>query len=349
MLSSIASIENRSTDLEPGSTALGNIWQVGQDLNRGPTNIMTCDYCRTANSESDHRCRKCQRRLGGYVPTFSANSYPVSRDATARKYEVVTESEAVSAPVAVATLAAVANPAGNYEGQRSVSGSVSYPVQRRLFQTEGLKIVSIDGSDTPTPTIKKRNASPRKPALESFDQGVLDFFGPPKHEFNQLGNAARSSVYCDYRVATLVHRSLAALVDGSLILFSIALFAAIFVYGGGEFDFDPMENKLVFGALLAFLPLFYKMFWACAGTDTPGSQYLGLQLTDFDGRVPSAKVRVHRVLSTLLSVMAAGIGVIWVYLDEETLSWHDHISGTFMTADLNYKSPVNYSASAFAD
>ena len=61
--------------------------------------------------------------------------------------------------------------------------------------------------------------------------------------------------------------------------------------------------------------------------------FLGLRLTDFDGRRPQARERVHRVFASLLSSSAAGIGLFWVFLDEESLSWQDHISGTFLTAD----------------
>ena len=293
---------------------------------------MICEYCRTTNAENDHRCRKCQRRLVNYTPSFSSGSYPVSRDATARKYEVIVESEPVSAPVAVLERDADFT---SFAGGRVEASTASFPVQRRLFGAENNKLVSIDGSETSVRTAapRKRSVNPKRQQPETFDQGVLDFFGLPKLEFRQLGQEVRSSLYCDYRVATVMHRALAAIVDVCMVLFSIALFAGIFVYGGGEFDFGPTENKILFGSLLAILPMFYQLFWAFAGAETPGAQYLRLRLTDFDGRTPNAEVRVHRVLSNVLSIFASGIGLLWVFLDEETLSWHDHISGTFLTAD----------------
>ncbi len=290
---------------------------------------MICEYCRTLNSETEHRCRRCQRRLGAAVTAYASNSYPVIREATARKYEMVVDREPVAA-VAVANRAPAFE---SFHGERSKEQSLSFPVQGSLFGRDGLKVVTIDGRESTAPATKKRTYAAKRPAGETFDQGVLDFFSAPKMEFRHIGQEVRSAVYCDYRVASVLHRALASVIDGSLILFSIALFAGIFVYGGGEFDFGPMENKLVFGSLLVLLPMIYKLFWAAAAADTPGAQYLGLRLTDFDGRRPKARERVHRVFASALSSLAAGIGLLWVFLDEESLSWQDHISGTFLTAD----------------
>lgn len=308
---------------------------------------MICEYCRTTNAENDHRCRKCQRRLVNYTPSFSSSSYPVSREATARKYEVVLESEPVSAPVAVLERDAEFT---SFAGGRVEASTASFPVQRRLFGAENNKLVSIDGSEASLRTAapRKRSTAPKRQQLETFDQGVLDFFGLPKLEFRELGQEVRSSLYCDYRVATVMHRALAAMVDVCMILFSIALFAGIFVYGGGEFDFGPTENKILFGSLPVILALFYQLFWAFAGAETLGAQYLRLRLTDFDGRSPKAQARVHRVLSNVLSIFASGIGLLWVFLDEETLSWHDHISGTFLTADQTNPLPSRAMSSSTA-
>jgi hypothetical protein len=38
-----------------------------------------------------------------------------------------------------------------------------------------------------------------------------------------------------------------------------------------------------------------------------------------------------RALSACLSFCAGGIGLLWALVDEEKLTWHDHISKTFPT------------------
>ena len=305
---------------------------------------MICEYCRTLNSETEHRCRRCQRRLGASAMAYATNTYPVSRDSTARKYEMVVDHE----PMAAVAVAERAPAFETFHGERSKEQSLSFPVQGSLFGRDGLKVVTIDGREATVPVTRKRSNAAKRSSGETFDQGVLDFFSAPKVEFRHVGQEVRSAVYCDYRVASVLHRALASVIDGCLILFSIALFAGIFAYGGGEFDFGPMENKIVFGSLLVLLPMIYKLFWAAAGTDTPGAQYLGLRLTDFDGRRPKARERVHRVFASIVSCLAAGIGMLWVFLDEESLSWQDHISGTFLTADKAHVATAPAAVSAWA-
>jgi uncharacterized RDD family membrane protein YckC len=56
-----------------------------------------------------------------------------------------------------------------------------------------------------------------------------------------------------------------------------------------------------------------------------------LRLINFDGFVPEPRERLIRYLGACLSFAAAGLGVLWSLVDEESLTWHDHISKTFPT------------------
>jgi uncharacterized RDD family membrane protein YckC len=62
-------------------------------------------------------------------------------------------------------------------------------------------------------------------------------------------------------------------------------------------------------------------------------QCAGIRLIDFDGNPPSQERRYHRLLGSLLSILAAGVGLIWALVDIDKLTWHDHISSTFPTVD----------------
>jgi hypothetical protein len=33
-------------------------------------------------------------------------------------------------------------------------------------------------------------------------------------------------------------------------------------------------------------------------------------------------------------LIAGGLGIVWILVDEEQLAWHDHISKTFPTPDI---------------
>ena len=196
------------------------------------------------------------------------------------------------------------------------------------------KIVSIDGS---TDTVSKPASKPAAPksvktkSQSNFQQEVLDLI-ESKNDFRQVQPGARTQSFCKYRVATENHRAAAAVVDFALILLSMALFASVFVYCGGEIAFDAPIEKIVFGSLGILIPFLYKLYWAVAGTDTPGAVILGLHLTDFDGRRPTRSVRIHRIVWSGVSTCSAFLGIAWILFDEESLSWHDHITQTYLTA-----------------
>jgi uncharacterized RDD family membrane protein YckC len=60
-------------------------------------------------------------------------------------------------------------------------------------------------------------------------------------------------------------------------------------------------------------------------------RFAGLKLVDFDGHPPDREQRGLRQLASLLSIVSAGLGLVWALVDEENLAWHDHISKTFPT------------------
>lgn len=88
-------------------------------------------------------------------------------------------------------------------------------------------------------------------------------------------------------------------------------------------------------ALLAALPAFWFMVLIGAsltwGAATPGMRRHGLRLVDFDGRPAGRAARRRRVWVSLFSLGALGLGYLWMFLDPDELTWHDHLSGTIVT------------------
>jgi uncharacterized RDD family membrane protein YckC len=127
-----------------------------------------------------------------------------------------------------------------------------------------------------------------------------------------------------------MHRAIAAALDGSIVLVAVALFGLVFHLAGGEIVLSAKTVPLFLG-IVAGLLLFYKLLWCVAGADTAGMNWARLRLVNFDGQTPDCRQRLCRIASGFLSVMAAAVGLIWAFVDEETLTWHDHISRTFPT------------------
>jgi uncharacterized RDD family membrane protein YckC len=138
-------------------------------------------------------------------------------------------------------------------------------------------------------------------------------------------------ICCDVPVAVPAQRMLAAATDGSLILVATGVVLVVFLVGGGEMVFNRDTVPFLAG-VVAVLALFYRILWGIADGDTPGMRFAGLRLVDFDGRKPQREARLLRQAAGLLSLGSLGLGLVWALVDEESLTWHDHISKTFPTA-----------------
>lgn len=145
-----------------------------------------------------------------------------------------------------------------------------------------------------------------------------------------LGTQIDAVIYCDAPVALPTHRLLAATIDASLVGVAVGLFLAIFFISGGVMAFTQ-QNIPFFLGVAVLLALLYRSLWYLANGDSPGMRFAGLRLVDFDGRNPDREQRGMRQIASLLSIVSAGLGLVWALVDEESLTWHDHISKTFPT------------------
>jgi uncharacterized RDD family membrane protein YckC len=149
-------------------------------------------------------------------------------------------------------------------------------------------------------------------------------------DFRAPAGTAQPVIYCDAPVALPTHRLIAAALDASMVLLAVAGFLGIFFLCGGDIELSRRSAPFFAGVVIV-VALFYRMLWCLANGDTPGMRAVGLRLVDFDGRRPDRDQRGLRQLAGLLSLVSAGLGLVWALVDEESLTWHDHISKTFPT------------------
>ena len=270
---------------------------------------MQCVYCQAWNEEDERRCVRCGRRVH-------------------------------AAPYQPAALTGAAAPAlealpGGERQPPAPRPDVSY--QPSLFRDAagGPKVIPI-----PTLTPVKSPPEARRPqprtsgqraslgARRADSQQSLDFHGAAGS--GRLGTQVEAVIYCDAPVALPVHRLMAAAVDGSMILMAMGLFVVIFYLSGGHIIVSKQTVPLLAGVMAA-VALFYRLLWCLADGDTPGMRFAGLRLVNFDGRRPDRHQRGIRQAAYLLSLLSAGLGLVWALVDEENLTWHDHISKTFPT------------------
>ena len=81
--------------------------------------------------------------------------------------------------------------------------------------------------------------------------------------------------------------------------------------------------------LFAVVSLAYRLMWILSKQDSIGMQVARIRLVDFDGNRPRPSARYNRLIGSLISVLPAGLGLLWTFVDEDGLMWQDHISSTF--------------------
>jgi uncharacterized RDD family membrane protein YckC len=134
-------------------------------------------------------------------------------------------------------------------------------------------------------------------------------------------------------VAPVAQRIFAEMLDTLLVLLASSVFALIVA------KLNPASLTQEKHALVGMLVLVPAIFWAIykymflvQGGITLGMQMAQLRLVYFDGNTPTIAPRRYRALSMLVSIFPMGLGLLWSFVDPDTLCWHDRISRTYMTA-----------------
>lgn len=309
---------------------------------------MQCRYCRAWNEADERRCLRCGRRLHQAASRPATDTFPLST-ATAPALEMLPGREP-SAQLRSSELedAAAAKRAEQVSYQPSLFRDVSNgpkvipiptltPVRPRTNPEWAREDRERDDSAQRRRASRPPRSASRSGSNRSESQQSLDFYaaggGQPPN-----GTPLEAVIYCDVPVALPAHRSIAAVFDAAMVLLGVGLFLGIFVLVPAVFGIGSGVgsmnggNAMVFLCVAGVIALFYRFLWCIANGDTPGLRFAGLRLVDFDGRVPDRERRGMRQVAGLLSVISAGLGLVWALVDEENLTWHDHISKTFPTS-----------------
>ena len=301
-----------------------------------------CIHCRASNDAEDRRCKRCGRRLQPSTAQAAPDTYPTDPPAYSRP-------GAATGPIATATAPAMAPIPFRVPGKKifgpvsepgfpETSGppnglrrgqAPSAPVQGFLFSDLGLgrpKVVSLPVLTPRVPVVR------RKPGQKTFRasgsassqiQQSLDFQAPPPP-------ALESVIYCDAPVALPMHRMISGAVDGAITMIAAGAIIALFQFAVGPVAMT--KNGWVAMASLAFcVGILYRVIWCFGKGETPGMRLARLRLVNFDGRPATRGQRLRRQVAYFTSLISVGLGIVWALVDEESLSWHDHISKTFPT------------------
>ncbi len=293
---------------------------------------MQCSFCQVWNEQDDHRCQRCGRRLEDRslrsvpAPYRSALEFPNS-GAAARAVEL--------RPEETRDVVAEAQREIRAAQQRAIFDEqpTLFPYAPKIVPIPTLTPVRAEG---PTPkkakTTAPKGAGSRGGAKTGQNQQSLDFEIPDTPPRGHR-TSVEAVIFCDAPVALPTHRILATAIDTSMVLCAVGVFAVLFWIAGGELALNKQTVPLLAAIVLLFAFL-YKALYCLGNGDTPGMRAAQLRLVDFDGRTPTRSMRALRMGMGIISLCAAGLGLLWALVDEENLTWHDHATKTFPTLDL---------------
>ncbi|MGB8469345.1 MAG: RDD family protein, partial [Candidatus Sulfotelmatobacter sp.] len=129
--------------------------------------------------------------------------------------------------------------------------------------------------------------------------------------------------------APLARRIFSAAIDGVIIAAACSLFAFIFWKLAATRPPQLEMIGLAAGLSGLFWAVYQYLLLVYSGS-TPGLRLARLELARFDGSPASRRLRRWRVLASFLSAASLGMGYAWVFLDEDSLCWHDRITHTYL-------------------
>jgi uncharacterized RDD family membrane protein YckC len=306
---------------------------------------MTCQYCQTWNTDDEHRCRRCGRLIQDRASRAGVRNYPIAAVATALQHDPSLQEDAAP-DVHASTRPAGAQPAlfESWPEPRVIPfSSLTSPKERRAIEVRGAGLAQTpraaaaaakrvepapyrDKTATP-PAPVSRSAPPRAPKPRPATQDQQAFHFTDESEAAALPTPV---IACDDLAAPPVVRLRAALVDLLCTAAAVTLALAPVFFWARPLAFDRWTLAWM-GSIVAAVAIAYPLIWIICGCGSIGARAMRLTLISFDGTRPSLAARYRRLLATVISVSAAGVGVLWALCDEDHLTWHDHMSGTFPT------------------
>jgi len=297
---------------------------------------MKCRHCHHWNPADEQRCRLCGSRLqstgNDTSSEWSLNAITGNLAAAPERAPKHRQTEASQgpqrmlfsdrqAPKVIPFESLAGGPRTGVRGEaKPASPAVTAPVMTAPKPPAGPR----KAGDT---TQSRRAMAARK----NDTQAELDFFLPSAPvTAPRLKTNVAASIYCDAPVATLMHRCLAGGVDFCLMVLMYATMVSSYCAMGGELPANRLGYAM-FALAFVLIAMFYGLMWALGNGRTPGMRFTSLRLSNFDGFQTEPGQRMLRYFSTCLSIACCGFGLLWALVDEEGLTWQDHISKTFPT------------------
>ena len=125
---------------------------------------------------------------------------------------------------------------------------------------------------------------------------------------------------------------MAAAVDACCIGAALVAFATTVAWISGprlQALSQPGSRPTLAAAIIvtfAIATLIYQLLFFSLNEATPGMRYAHIALCTFADASPTRRALRRRVLATVLAACPLGLGLLWAWMDDDRLGWHDRIS-----------------------
>lgn len=93
----------------------------------------------------------------------------------------------------------------------------------------------------------------------------------------------------------------------------------------------PLLGAVAGGSLALFAVLYQLLFFSLSES-TPGMRWARIGLCTFGDRNPTRSEMCRRVFSTVLAACPLGLGLAWIWMDNDRMGWHDRMSRMYPRA-----------------
>jgi uncharacterized RDD family membrane protein YckC len=195
-------------------------------------------------------------------------------------------------------------------------------------------------------------ASSSAPEPDTFDSSALDLAAQAQPAVDLHAEAGPRPLV---DVASIPRRLAAAALDATILLVALLAFAATFVavacraplmlsgasqslphrvaqvaaQVASQTGLQPRPALVVCAVTLVLLYLLYQTLFFTFSESTPGMRSVRIALCTFDDENPTRRALRRRVLAVLVSVCPLALGLLWVILDEDRLTWHDRLTRSY--------------------
>ena len=222
------------------------------------------------------------------------------------------------------------------------------PSQLRIFEVEAEQISPEPAAESSAPEWSSilLDAQPRSAHAEPVASGYyVSHAYAPEHQSAEYVSAAsavaaqhlyptpetRHLYAIPFQLASLDLRLMSAAVDLIAVIAGFLVCTAAFALILSRFSPEGLHMSLQTAALssagtIVLLGVLYQYVFFTFSDATPGMRYARIGLCTFSDDNPTREAMRRRIPALILSAATFGLGLLWSFLDEDRLSWHDRIS-----------------------